>query len=204
MTEGRLFVISAPSGAGKTSLVRALPDRIPDVTLSISHTTRTRRDGERDGIDYHFVSAREFAAMRDRGAFLEHAEVFGNHYGTAFSSVADQRATGHDVMLEIDWQGARIVRSKIAEAISIFVLPPSLETLEQRLRLRDTDTPEIIARRLAQARDDILHCGEFDLCLVNDDFGEALDTLEAMVRDPDGYQDPDDRPCTERILGLSS
>ena len=202
MSEGRLFVFTAPSGAGKTSLVRALLERGERLAVSVSHTTRPRRPDERDGEDYHFVAAAEFAAMARRGEFLEHAEVFGHRYGTARAEVARLRGAGRDVILEIDWQGARAVRRQVPEAIGVFILPPSLDALAARLRGRGSDPADVIARRLAQARDDILRCREFTHCVMNDDFGTAAERLQALLRDPAGWTDPDPRPCPERVAGM--
>lgn len=202
MTEGRLFVFTAPSGAGKTSLVRALLEREARLAVSISHTTRPRRPAERDGEDYHFVAADAFAAMAGRGEFLEHAEVFGHRYGTARAEVARLRGAGRDVILEIDWQGARAVRRQAPEAIGVFILPPSLDALAARLRGRGSDPEDVIARRLAQARADILHCREFAHCVVNDDFEATAARLRALLRDPAGWSDPDARPCAERVAGM--
>lgn len=202
MREGRLFVFTAPSGAGKTSLVRALLEREERLAVSVSHTTRPRRAAERDGADYHFVAAAAFAAMARRGEFLEHAEVFGHRYGTARAEVARLRAAGRDVILEIDWQGARAVRRQAPEAIGVFILPPSLDALAARLRGRGSDAEDVIARRLAQARADILHCREFAHCVVNDDFAATAERLRALLRDPAGWADPDPRPCPERVAGM--
>ena len=202
MSEGRLFVFTAPSGAGKTSLVRALLEREERLAVSVSHTTRPRRPDERDGEDYHFVAAAEFAAMAKRGEFLEHAEVFGHRYGTARAEVARLRDAGRDVILEIDWQGARTVRRQAPEAIGVFILPPSLEALAARLRGRGSDPEDVIARRLAQARGDIQHCREFTHCVMNDDFETAAARLQALLRDPAGWTDSDPRPGPERVAGM--
>ena len=202
MSEGRLFVFTAPSGAGKTTLVRALLEREQRLAVSVSHTTRPRRPDERDGEDYHFVAAAEFAAMVRRGEFLEHAEVFGHRYGTARAEVARLRGAGRDVILEIDWQGARAVRRQAPEAIGVFILPPSLDALAARLRGRGSDPEDVIARRLAQARGDILHCREFTHCVMNDDFETAAAHLQALLRDPAGWTDPDPRSGPERVGGM--
>jgi len=178
---GTLYVISAPSGAGKTSLVKALVDSTPDIVVSVSHTTRAPRPGEQDGVHYHFVDLETFNAMVGDGAFLEHAHVFGNHYGTSRSATLDLVAQGVDVILEIDWQGARNVRAQISEAMSIFVLPPSREILAQRLRGRGQDSEDIIQGRMAQALSELSHYGEFDYLVVNDDFDLALAELRAIV-----------------------
>ena len=179
--QGSLYIISAPSGAGKTSLVKALLERTGQVMVSVSHTTRPMRPGEVDGKDYHFTDVDTFRRMIADNAFLEHAEVFGNFYGTSRSSILDQMGHGIDVILEIDWQGAQQVRSKMPEAISIFVLPPSLEALEKRLRGRNTDSDEVIARRLAEAVSDMGHYQEFDYLVINDDFDTALEQLRAIL-----------------------
>ena len=180
-TRGRLFVISAPSGAGKTSLVRALLERRPGIRFSVSHTTRRPREGEIDGRDYFFVDERTFLRMVGGGDFLEHARVFSHLYGTGRSQVEELMDAGHDVILEIDWQGARQVRAAMPECRSVFILPPSLEELERRLRGRSTDSGEVIAQRLAEAREDMGHWKEFDHAVVNDAFDAALADLLAIV-----------------------
>lgn len=182
MNQGLLYMISAPSGAGKTSLVRKLLETTPDLALSISHTTRPARPGERDGVDYHFVSREKFAAMVEAGAFLEHAQVFDNFYGTSKQGLHDQLNGGADVLLEIDWQGARQVRKVFPEAAGIFILPPSREALEQRLRGRAQDSEEVIARRMEQAVTEMSHYYEYDYLIINDDFERALGDLQAVVR----------------------
>ena len=178
---GRLYVIAAPSGAGKTSLVKALMQSDPGLKFSVSYTTRARRPNEIDGRDYHFVSVERFREMVEREEFLEHALVFDNHYGTGRETVRDAIDRGERLLLEIDWQGARQVRSRLPEARTIFVLPPSLAALEQRLRGRGTDTDEVIRRRLRDAVADIGHCFEFDYAVVNDRFDQALADLRAIV-----------------------
>ena len=180
---GRLYVIAAPSGAGKTSLVRALMQSDPGLRFSVSYTTRARRPNEVDGRDYHFVSVERFRAMVGRGEFLEHAQVFDNYYGTGLETVREALGRGERLLLEIDWQGARQVRARLPEARTIFVLPPSLAALEQRLRGRGTDTDEVIRRRLRDAVADIGHCVEFDYIVVNDRFDRALADLRAIVSD---------------------
>ncbi len=179
---GTLFIVSAPSGAGKTSLVKALVERDPRVVLSVSHTTRPPRPGERDGVDYHFVDSATFERMVAEGAFLEHAEVFGNRYGTARATVERELAADRDVILEIDWQGARQVRAAMPEAVSVFILPPSREALEARLRGRGQDDETVIARRMARAVDEMSHYDEYDYLVVNDVFETALEDLLAIVR----------------------
>lgn len=177
----RLFIVSAPSGAGKTSLVKALLGRRPALALSVSHTTRPQRPGEVDGVNYHFVDLPTFRAMAARGEFLEHAEVFGNCYGTARGSVEALLAAGRDVVLEIDWQGARLVKSLFPEAVTVFILPPSIATLRERLETRGQDAPEVIERRMAAAAEEMAHAGEYQFQVVNDRFEEALEVLEALV-----------------------
>ena len=178
---GRLFVLAAPSGAGKTSLVRALLERKPSLSLSVSHTTRPQRPTETNGREYHFVDAEAFERSVAEGRFLEHARVFGNYYGTAREPVERQLASGADVVLEIDWQGARQVRAAMPACESIFVLPPSRAALEQRLRGRATDSAEVIARRLREAAGDMTHWNEFDYVVVNDQFEQALENLVQIV-----------------------
>lgn len=177
---GTLFVVSAPSGAGKTSLVKALASESADLLLSVSHTTRLRRETEVDGVDYHFVDQTRFGAMLAASGFLEHAEVFGNFYGTSASWVEERLSEGINVVLEIDVQGAEQVRS-VCECTGIFVLPPSLAVLENRLRGRGQDTDDVIARRLAEAVGEMSHYGEFDFLVVNDSFEEALEQMKAIV-----------------------
>jgi guanylate kinase len=181
MTRGKLFVISAPSGAGKTSLVKALLSSDPKLHLSISHTTRKMRPTEQQGREYHFVSLPEFERLRDAGEFLEHARVFDNCYGTSRAFVEQQLEAGRDVLLEIDWQGAQQVRARVPQCVSIFVLPPSRRALAERLARRATDTPEVIARRLADAAGDMSHYREFDYVVVNNDFARAVEDLEQII-----------------------
>ncbi len=177
----RLFVISAPSGAGKTSLVKALLQRLPDLRVSTSHTTRPPRPDEQDGREYYFVTPERFQQLVAERAFLEHARVFDNFYGTSIAQLREKLAAGHDVILEIDWQGARQVREALPGCCTIFVLPPSLPTLKARLDGRATDSPEVIARRLADAVADMSHWREFDYVVVNDDFARAVDELAAII-----------------------
>ncbi|MCY3820948.1 MAG: guanylate kinase [Gammaproteobacteria bacterium] len=179
--EGRLIVISAPSGAGKTTLVNALLERDDRLAVSVSHTTRRKREEEVDGEDYFFVDPGTFASMRDGDAFLEHAIVFGNAYGTAHDTVIRTLADGQDVVLEIDWQGAAQVRRKFPGAISVFVLPPSIDVLLERLNDRGQDGPEEIDRRWHQAADDISHYDEFNYVVVNNDFDEAVGKLAGII-----------------------
>ena len=179
---GNLFVVAAPSGAGKTSLTRALLEREPGIALSVSYTTRSPRPGERDGVDYHFVTPERFRTLLDAGEFLEHAQVHGNWYATGASWLKAQVASGQDVLLEIDWQGARQVRKLVAGSVHIFVLPPSLASLEQRLLHRGQDDEGTIARRVRAAREEMRHCDEFDYVIINQDFASAVDDLAAIVR----------------------
>jgi guanylate kinase len=181
MKHGRLFVIAAPSGAGKTSLVKALLASEPRLRLSVSHTTRKRRPTEEDGREYHFVPVPQFERLAARGEFLEHARVFDNFYGTARGFVEEQLRQGHDVILEIDWQGAQQVRRAMPQCVSIFILPPSRRALAERLARRATDSPEIIARRLRDAAADMSHYREFDYVIVNDDFAQAVSDLRRIV-----------------------
>ena len=178
---GHLYVISAPSGAGKTSLVKAMLTARPALAVSVSHTTRTPRPHEVDGRDYHFVSRPYFDRLVAAGAFLEHASVFDNQYGTGREQVLAQLDAGRSVLLEIDWQGARQVRSSFPECVSIFILPPSRAALEERLRSRRTDSDAVIARRLADAATDMSHCPEFDYAVVNDRFETAVAELLKLV-----------------------
>jgi len=178
---GKLFVIAAPSGAGKTSLVRALIQRQPGLRFSISYTTRKQRPTEQHGRDYFFVDKAEFQRMIAAGEFLEHAQVFDNFYGTSKAQVEGLLSAGDSVLLEIDWQGARQIRSALPECESIFILPPSRAELERRLRDRATDSEEVIARRLRDSIADMSHWSEFDYVVVNDDFERATQQLEAIV-----------------------
>ena len=182
MTAGNLIIVAAPSGAGKTSLVSALLAADSNVALSISFTTRPPRRGEEHGRDYHFVTGEEFKALRARGEFLESAQVHGNLYGTSKNRVLEQLATGQDVVLEIDWQGAAQVRRQLPAAVGIFVLPPALAVLEQRLTSRASDSAEVIAGRLATAREEIAHVAEFDYVIINDRFDDAVSDLVSIVR----------------------
>lgn len=181
MTVGTLYIVSAPSGAGKTSLVNQLSASISDVAVSISHTTRPPRPGEQDGDHYHFTSPTVFEAMIAEGAFLEYAEVFGNYYGTSRVETEAKLAAGLDLILEIDWQGARQVRRLLPDSLSIFILPPSREALRHRLSNRAQDHPEVIDRRMASSLDELSHYAEFDYLVINDDFTVALDALRAIL-----------------------
>ncbi|HHH39715.1 MAG TPA: guanylate kinase [Sedimenticola sp.] len=176
-----LYIVSAPSGAGKTSLLKALLERDPGIVVSVSHTTRAMRPGEVDGRDYHFVTLARFEALVEEGAFLEHARVFDNFYGTSEAGIREQLGAGLDVVLEIDWQGARQVRKRFPEAVSLFIVPPSREALRQRLSGRGQDSDEIIERRMRDAVAEMSHYPEYDYLIVNDRFDEALAQLQAVV-----------------------
>lgn len=179
--QGRLFVIAAPSGAGKTTLVHRLMDTDPTLRFSVSYTTRPKRRGEVNGRDYHFIEADAFQRMAADGDFLEHAVVFDHRYATSCSQVDELLRGGDHVMLEIDWQGARQVRENMPEACTIFVLPPSLAQLEARLRGRSTDPEDVIQRRLRDARSDMTHWPEFDYVVINDDLGAAVKTMQTII-----------------------
>jgi guanylate kinase len=181
MNTGNLYVVAAPSGAGKTSLVKCLVETTPGVTISISYTTRSPRLGEKDGVHYRFISNTAFESMRVNGVFLEHAEVFGNCYGTSYSNILMQLDSDLDVILEIDWQGARQVREIIPDSKTIFILPPSLEELRQRLSKRDQDGIETIEERMATASSELSHYKEFDYLVVNEQFSSALEALRAII-----------------------
>jgi len=179
---GSLFIVSAPSGAGKSSLTAKLLEEDRSIHLSVSYTTRAPRPGEIDGRDYHFVDQPRFMAMLQRGEFLESAEVHGNHYGTSEAWIRAQRAAGRDVLLEIDWQGAQQVRRIFSDAIGIFILPPSIAELELRMRRRGQDSEEVVRRRMAVAADEMSHAVEFEYVIINKDFDEARRDLVAVVR----------------------
>jgi guanylate kinase len=179
---GSIFIVSAPSGAGKTTLVAHLLKRDAAVHLSISYATRTPRSGEKDGVDYHFTDVADFLARRERDEFVESAEVHGNYYGSSRPWLEKQLQAGHDVLLEIDWQGAQQVRERFPEAVAIFIMPPSLAVLEQRLRGRGTDSEEIIARRLAAAINEMRQVDRFDYVIINNELQVAVDELHAVVR----------------------
>ncbi len=178
---GTLFIVSAPSGAGKTSLVKALVERLDHIRLSVSYTTRLPRPGEREGVDYHFVDEDTFHRMVREGAFLEHARVFDHFYGTSRAWIEEQLRAGTDVVLEIDWQGARQVREVIPGAVGIFILPPSRAVLEERLRGRGQDDEVVIARRMGDAVNEMRHYKEYDYLVINDVFDEALEQLSHIV-----------------------
>ena len=182
MSKGTLYIISAPSGAGKTSLVKELVSTYAYIAVSVSHTTRPIRPGEQDGVDYHFTNRENFLSMVEEGAFLEHAQVFDNYYGTSQQHVEEQLSRGLDVILEIDWQGARQIRKLYQEAQSIFILPPSLPALKQRLQKRGQDDETVIARRMRDAVNEMSHYAEFDYLIINDDFNTALDELGSIFK----------------------
>ena len=180
MATGTLYIVAAPSGAGKTSLVKSLVETTPGVVASISHTTRPPRPGEQEGVHYHFVSLPTFTTMIAQGAFLEHAQVFGNCYGTSCAAVLSKLQNGLDVILEIDWQGARQAREQMPDCVGIFILPPSRDALQQRLAGRDQDSAEVIEQRMAAALDELSHYMEFDYLVINDQFETALTELRAI------------------------
>lgn len=179
---GNLYIVWSPSGGGKTSLVEALTSRDPYVRRSVSHTTRPPREGEINGREYHFVDRTTFEQMVENADFLEHAEVYGNLYGTSQKWIKDTLTSGYDVFLTIDWQGAEQVRRLFPSLVSVYILPPSLSALEQRLRNRQQDSAEVITNRLNAAKADLGHLGEFDYVIINDDFKQATDDLYAIVR----------------------
>ncbi len=181
MNNGTLYIISAPSGAGKTSLIKQLLANTDQLTVSVSHTTRTMREGEQHGVDYFFVNVDDFKTMLSEDAFLEHAQVFDNFYGTAKQTVLDTLQANTDVILEIDWQGAQQVRTVFPDSQSIFILPPSIDVLQQRLENRGQDSADIIARRMRDAVTEMSHYAEFDYLVINDDFAQALHELQSIV-----------------------
>ncbi len=182
MSLGTLYIISAPSGAGKTSLVKALLERLAGVAVSVSHTTRAARPGEQEGVDYHFTDKAEFERLAAAGEFLEHARVFDNYYGTRRTSVLERLEAGEDVILEIDWQGARQVYAAFPQALRVFILPPGRQALQERLTARGQDSDAVIGRRMADAINEMQHYDEYDYLIFNDDFDIALTELEALFR----------------------
>ena len=203
MSRGSLFVIAAPSGAGKTSLVKAVLERDPSLRVSVSHTTRKPRPHEVAGEHYHFVDVDEFRRLRDAGEFLEHAQVFDNFYGTGRAQVEALRNAGHDVILEIDWQGAQQVRRAQPDAHTVFILPPSRSALEARLRNRKTDSDEVIARRLRDSIADMSHYAEFDSVIVNQDFEDAVGQLLQVLRGSRDFSSKREslKPLAAALLG---
>ena len=179
---GKLFIITAPSGAGKTSLIEAVMDQDPTLKISVSYTTRAPRPGEQDGVDYHYVDDATFLAMRERGEFLESAEVHGNRYGTSKQVILDAVRRGDDLILEIDWQGAQQVRKLYPQAVGIFIQPPSVEELERRMRTRGQDSDAVIRRRLENAREELAHAGEFKYAIINKHFDTAKQELADIIR----------------------
>jgi len=180
--QGKLFVITAPSGAGKTSLIEAVMRDDPSLKISVSYTTRAPRRGEQEGIDYHYVDDATFLAMRERGEFLESAEVHGNRYGTSKQVILDAVKRGEDLILEIDWQGARQVRALYPDCVGIFIVPPSIEELERRMRARGQDTEAVIRQRVVNAREELSHSGEFNYAIINKDFDTARRELAEIIR----------------------
>jgi guanylate kinase len=203
MSRGSLFVIAAPSGAGKTSLVKAVLERDPSLRVSVSHTTRKPRPHEVAGEHYHFIDVDEFRRLRDTGEFLEHAQVFDNFYGTGRAQVEALRNAGHDVILEIDWQGAQQVRRAQPDAHTVFILPPSRSALEARLRNRKTDSDEVIARRLRDSIADMSHYAEFDSVIVNQDFEDAVSQLLQVLRGSRDFSSKREslKPLAASLLG---
>ena len=199
MSKGRLFIFSAASGTGKTSLAKALVEQMPELAFSVSHTTRAPRLGEQHGGHYYFVTPQQFDEMIAADRFLEHARVFGNSYGTSRAVTENLMRQGKSVIFDIDWQGARAIKEKMPEAVSIFILPPSRAALEERLTGRGQDAPEVIARRMGEAVSEISHYKEFDHLVVNDDFNAALADLKALIR---GEGSP--RPVTVDMPALLS
>ena len=182
ITMGQLYIVSAPSGAGKSSLLKALGEQVPNIVTSVSHTTRQPRPGESDGVHYHFTTVEEFRSQAAAGEFLEYAQVFDNYYGTSRQTVNNQLAAGKDVILEIDWQGAQQVRAHTHAVISIFILPPSIEALSERLHKRGQDSEATIARRMRDAQREISHYPEYDYVIINDDFETSLAELASIFR----------------------
>ena len=197
--QGTLYIIAAPSGGGKSSLVKALLESTPNLQVSVSYTTRPMRPREQQGVDYHFVDQARFDALRNSGVFLEHAEVFGHCYGTSRAWVTERLQQGIDVLLEIDWQGKRQIALSFPEAVSLFILPPSRDVLEQRLRARGQDDDEVILGRMQQATNEISHWNEFDYLVLNDDFQTAVADMQAIFRARRLKREPQGA-CLQRLL----
>ena len=203
-SSGKLFVFAAPSGAGKTTLVHAVVTKHPELRFSISYTTRKPRRNEANGVDYLFVDEETFVRLRNEGELLEYAEVFDHHYATSRSQVEKHLAENRNVILEIDWQGARQVRESMPECVSIFILPPSVTELERRLRDRRTDSPEVIERRLRDALSDMSHWDEFDYVIINDDLERAVADLEAVLAGTGTQSSTSNPALRERINAITS
>jgi guanylate kinase len=184
---GKLYVVAAPSGAGKTSLVKALVENTSDLNVAVSHTTRPRRPDEQNGVNYHFVCPAIFTSMQKNGEFVEYARVFDNHYGTSWAAINSILDTGKSIILEIDWQGASQIHKVMPDCISIFILPPSLQALKARLQQRGQDDPDVIAQRMNAAVDEVSHFSEFDFLVVNDEFDIALADLESIITGKGSY-----------------
>ena len=202
MGNGKLYVVSAPSGAGKTSLLAEVCSALPNLKIAVSHTTRTTRPGEVDGEHYHFIGQKEFLAMVKQGDFIEHAEVFGNFYGTSKKSVKSLLDADDNVVLEIDWQGAQQVRQVFPDVISIFILPPSIEELENRLRSRAQDSEEVIAGRMDEARSEISHYHEYQFLVINDDMAVAVKELINLFTSPEQFQPPSSEQLEKLLSSL--
>ena len=200
---GTLYIVSAPSGAGKTSLLKAVRAQLAELKVAISHTTRDLRPGEIDGEHYHFVSKDKFKQMQEAVSFIEDAEVFGNFYGTSKQSVNSQLDVGNSVVLEIDWQGAQQVRKIYPQATSIFILPPSVQELENRLRARGQDSDEVILGRMNQAQSEISHYDEYQYLIINDDLDEAIQALTQIFCDPGRYIPPKQEKLTQLLSGIN-
>lgn len=202
MSQGTLYIVSAPSGAGKTSLLKEVRSQLGNLKVAVSHTTRDSRRGELDGEHYHFVSQSVFKKIKENSGFLEYAEVFGNYYGTATQSVNSQLELGNSVVLEIDWQGAQQVRKIYPDAISIFILPPSVEELEKRLRSRGQDSDEVIMGRMSEVQSEISHYDEYQFLIINDDLSEAVQQLVHVFSDPNQFCPPNQDKLSKLLSGI--